>query len=156
MGDPGVGKSPLFWEFTQSHRTEGWVIVESSSVSYGKATAFLPVIDLLRTYFQVEPRDEARKIREKITGKLLSLDRALEPSLPAFLWLLDVPVEDPQWEKLEPPQRRQRPLDGVKRLLLRESQVQPVLVLFQDLHWIDAQTQALPATFVYTLPAAHF
>jgi class 3 adenylate cyclase len=154
MGEPGVGKSRLFWEFTQSHRTEGWLIVESSSVSYGKATAFLPVIDLLRTYFQVEPRDEARKIREKITGKLLSLDRALEPSLPAFLWLLDVPVEDAQWEKLEPPQRRQRTLDGVKRLLLREGQVQPVLVLFEDLHWIDAETQALLDSLVDSLPAA--
>jgi hypothetical protein len=154
MGEPGVGKSRLFWEFTQSHRTEGWLIVESSSVSYGKATAFLPVVDLLRTYFQIEPRDEARKIREKITGKLFSLDRALEPSLSAFLWLLDVPVEDPQWEKLEPPQRRQRTLDGVKRLLLRESQVQPVLVLFEDLHWIDAETQALLDGLVDSLPAA--
>src|SRR5260370_30605464 len=110
MGDPGVGKSPLFWEFTQSHRTEGWLIVESSSVSYGKATAFLPVIDLLRTYFQVEPRDEARKIQEKITGKLLYLDRALEPSLPAFLWLQAVPVEAPQWEKLKPPPPRHQNL----------------------------------------------
>jgi class 3 adenylate cyclase/tetratricopeptide (TPR) repeat protein len=154
MGEPGVGKSRLFWEFTQSHRTDGWLVVESSSVSYGKATAFLPVIDLLRTYFQLEPRDEARKIREKVTGKLLSLDRALEPSLPAFLWLLDVPVEDPEWDKLEPPQRRQRTLDGVKRLLLRESQVQPVLVSFEDLHWIDAETQALLDSLVDSLPAA--
>jgi class 3 adenylate cyclase/tetratricopeptide (TPR) repeat protein len=154
MGEPGVGKSRLFWEFTQSHRTDGWLVVESSSVSYGKATAFLPVIDLLRTYFQIEPRDEARKIREKVTGKLLSLDRALEPSLSAFLWLLDVPVEDREWEKLEPPQRRQRTLDGVKRLLLRESQVQPVLVLFEDLHWIDAETQALLDSLVDSLPAA--
>ena len=154
MGEPGVGKSRLFLEFTQSHRTEGWLIVESSSVSFGKATAFLPLIDLLRNYFQIEPRDEPRKIREKVTGKLLSLDRALEPSLPAFLWLLEAPVEDSQWEQLEPPQRRQRTLDGVKRLLLRESQVQPVLVLFEDLHWIDAETQAFLDSLVESLPAA--
>jgi class 3 adenylate cyclase/tetratricopeptide (TPR) repeat protein len=154
MGEPGVGKSRLFWEFTHSHRTEGWLIVESSSVSYGKATTFLPLIDLLRTYFQIETRDEARKVREKVTGKLFSLDRALEPSLPAFLWLLDLPVEDPQWENLDPSQRRQRTLDGVKRLLLRESQVQPVLVLFEDLHWIDAETQALLDSLVESLPAA--
>jgi tetratricopeptide (TPR) repeat protein len=153
MGEPGVGKSRLFWEFIHSHRTEGWLIVESSSVSYGKATAFLPLIDLLRAYFQVEPRDEARRIREKVTGKLLSLDRALEPSLPPFLWLLETPVEDPQWERLEPPQRRQRTLDGVKRLLLRESQVQPVLVVFEDLHWIDAETQAFLDSLVESLPA---
>src|SRR5262249_49112148 len=123
-------------------------------VSFGKATAFLPLIDLLRNYFQIESRDDARKIREKVTGKLLSLDRALEPSLPALLWLLEVPVEDPQWEKLEPAQRRQRTLDGVKRLRLRESQVQPVLVLFEDLHWIDAETQAFLDSLVESLPAA--
>jgi class 3 adenylate cyclase len=154
MGEPGVGKSRLFWEFIHSHRTEGWLVIESISVSYGKATAFLPLIDLLRSYFQIEARDEAQKVREKVTGRLFSLDRALEPSLPAFLWLLDVPVEDPQWEKLEPSQRRQRTLDGVKRLLLRESQVQPVLVLFEDLHWIDPETQALLDSLVESLPAA--
>ena len=154
VGDPGVGKSRLFWEFTHSHRTQGWLIVESSSVSYGKATAFLPLIELLRAYFQIEARDDARKIREKVTGKLLSLDRALEPSLPALLWLLDVPVDDPQWQRLDPPQRRQQTLDGIKRLLLRESQVQPLLLVFEDLHWIDAETQALLDSVVESLPTA--
>src|SRR5215467_461541 len=154
VGEPGVGKSRLFWEFTHSHRIEGWLVVESTSVSYGKATAFLPLIDLLRTYFQIEARDEARKIREKMMGKLLSLDRTLEPSLPALLWLLDVPVDDPRWERLDPPQRRQQALDGIKRLLLRESQVQPLLLLFEDLHWIDAETQALLDSVVESLPSA--
>jgi class 3 adenylate cyclase/predicted ATPase len=154
VGEPGVGKSRLFWEFTHSHRTQGWLIVESSSVSYGKATAFLPLVDLLRTYFQIERRDEARKIREKVTGKLLSLDRTLEPFLPALLWLLDIPAEDPQWQRLDPPQRRQQTLDGIKRLLLRESQVQPLLVLFEDLHWIDEETQALLDSLVESVPTA--
>ena len=154
VGDAGVGKSRLFWEFTHSHRTQGWLIVESSSVSYGKATAFLPLIELLRTYFQIEARDDARKIREKVTGKLLSLDRALEPSLPALLWLLDVPIDDPQWQRLDPPLRRQQTLDGIKRLLLRESQVQPLLLVFEDLHWIDAETQAFLDSMVESLPNA--
>jgi len=154
VGEPGVGKSRLYWEFTRSHRTEGWLVVESGSVSYGKTTAFLPIIDLLRAYFQIEDRDDTRKILEKVTGKLLSLDRALEPALPALLWLLDVPTDDPQWERLDPPQRRQRTLDGVKRLLLRESQVQPLLVLFEDLHWIDAETQTLLDNLVESLPTA--
>ena len=154
VGDPGVGKSRLFWEFTHSHRTEGWLIVESSSVSYGKATAFLPLIELLRTYFQVGAGDDARKIREKVAGKLFALDRALEPSLPALLGLLEVPVDDPQWQRLDPPQRRQQTLDGVKRLLLRESQVQPLLLVFEDLHWIDAETQAFLDSVVESLPTA--
>ena len=152
VGEPGVGKSRLFWEFTHSHRTQGWLIVESSSVSYGKATAFLPLIELLRGYFQIEARDETRKIREKVTGRLFSLDRALEPFLPALLWLLDVPVDDPHWQRLDPAQRRQQALDGIKRVLLRESQVQPLLMVFEDLHWIDAETQAFLDSTVESLP----
>jgi len=154
VGEPGVGKSRLFWEFTHSHRTQAWLIVESSSVSYGKATAFLPLIELLRGYFQIETRDEARKIREKVTGRLFSLDRALEPFLPALLWLLDVPVDAPHWQRLDPAQRRQQALDGIKRLLLRESQVQPLLVVFEDLHWIDAETQAFLDSVAESLPTA--
>jgi class 3 adenylate cyclase/tetratricopeptide (TPR) repeat protein len=154
VGEPGVGKSRLYWEFTRSHRTAGWLIVESSSVSYGKATAFLPIVDLLRTYFQVDLSDDGRRLREKLTGRLLSLDRALEPFLSPLLWLLDAPIDDPQWERLDPPQRRQRALEGVRRLLLRESQEQPLLALFEDLHWIDAETQALLDALVESLPTA--
>ena len=154
IGEPGVGKSRLYWEFTRSHRTHGWLIVESGSVSYGKASAYLPVIDLLKSYFQIEAHDDSRKIREKVTGKALALDRALESCLPALLWLLDVSVEDTQWQRLEPSQRRQNILDGVKRLLLRESRVQPVIVMFEDLHWIDTETQALLGSLVESLPTA--
>ena len=154
VGEPGVGKSRLVWEVTHSHRTHGWLILEAGSVSYGKATPYLPVVDLLKGYFQIGDRDEPRAIREKVTGKLLTLDRALEPALPAFLALLDVPVEDRRWEALDPPQRRQRTLDALKRLLLRESQVQPLLVVFEDLHWIDAETQAVLDRLVESLPTA--
>jgi tetratricopeptide (TPR) repeat protein len=112
------------------------------------------VIDLLRAYFLIEGRDDARRIREKVTGKLLSLDRALEPCLPAILWLLDVPVDDPWWQRLDPFGRRQAILDGVRRLLLRESQAQPLLVAFEDLHWIDGETQALLDGLIESLPAA--
>jgi class 3 adenylate cyclase/tetratricopeptide (TPR) repeat protein len=151
-GDPGVGKSRLVYEFTHSHRTQDWLILEASSVSYGKATSYLPVIDLLKAYFKVQDRETHREIREKVTGKLLTLDRALEPILPALLALLDVPVEDVHWQALDPSQRRERTLDAVKHLLLRESQGQPVLVVFEDLHWIDAETQALLDSLVESLP----
>ena len=154
VGEPGVGKSRLFWEFTHSRRTVDWLILESGSVSYGKATPYLPLIDLLKAYFKITDRDDQREIREKVTGKLLTLDKALEPTLPAFLTLLDVAVEDEQWQNLDPPQRRQRTLDAVKRLLLRESQVQPLLVVIEDLHWIDSETQALLDSLIESLPTA--
>src|SRR6266508_2686564 len=89
VGEPGLGKSRLFFEFIHSHRTQGWLILESRSVSYGKATPYLPVIDLLKTYFQLDAADDPWKIREKVTGKVSSLDRGLGPALPALLSLLD-------------------------------------------------------------------
>jgi class 3 adenylate cyclase/predicted ATPase len=154
LGEPGVGKSRLAWEFTHSHRSQGWLVLETASVSYGKATTFFPVIELLRSYFGIEPRDDARRMREKVTGKLLSLDRALEPVLAVFLSLLDVPVEDSAWTQLDPPQRRRQTLEALKRLVLRESHVQPVLLVIEDLHWIDAETQAWLDLLVEGLPAA--
>jgi len=154
VGEPGVGKSRLVFELIHSHRVEGWLILEAGSVSYGKATSYLPVIDLLKGYFRVGDRDTHRDIREKVTGKILTLDRGLEPILPALLTLLDVPAEDAQWQGLDPPQRRQRTLDAVRRLLLRESQVQPLLVVFEDLHWVDSEAQALLENLVESLPTA--
>jgi class 3 adenylate cyclase/tetratricopeptide (TPR) repeat protein len=154
VGGPGLGKSRLFYEFTHSHRTQGWRILASGSVSYGKASSYLPVIDLLKAYFKITDRDSHRDIRAKVTGSLLALDRALEPTVAPMLALLDVPTEDTQWTALDPQQRRQRTLDGVKRLLLRESQEQPLLVVFEDLHWIDGETQALLEGLVESLPAA--
>src|SRR5262249_10038740 len=152
IGEPGVGKSRLYWEFTHSHRTQSWRIVESGSVSYGKATPYLPVIDLLKAYFKIQDRGDQREVREKVTGKLLTLDKSLESTLPAFLALLDVPVDDPMWQALDPSQRRQLILGAVKRLLLRESQVQPLILLFEDLHWIDSETQAMLESLVESLP----
>src|SRR5215470_10601875 len=154
VGEPGVGKSRLVYEFTHSHRTEDWLVLEAGSLSYGKATSYLPVIDLLKAYFKIHERETHREIREKVTGKLLTLDRALEPTLPALLALLDVPVDDPRWQVLDPAQRRQRTLDAVKSLLLRESRNQPLLVVFEDLHWIDAETQVLLDGLAESLPIA--
>jgi predicted ATPase/class 3 adenylate cyclase len=154
VGEPGLGKSRLFFEFIHSHRTQGWLILESGSVSYGKATPYLPVIDLLKAYFKIQDRDDQREIREKVTGKLLTLDKSLEFTLPAFFALLDVPVDDPAWQALDPSQRRQQTLGAVKWLLLRESQVQPLILLFEDLHWVDSETQAMLESLVESLPTS--
>jgi class 3 adenylate cyclase/tetratricopeptide (TPR) repeat protein len=143
VGEAGVGKSRLVYEFTHSHRLEGWLVLESASVSYGKATSYLPVIDLLKSYLKIQNRDGLREIREKVTGVLLTLDESLKPALPALLALLEAPVDDAAWRALDPGERRQRTLDAVRRLLLREAQERPLLLIFEDLHWIDSETQAL-------------
>ncbi|HKZ05118.1 MAG TPA: adenylate/guanylate cyclase domain-containing protein [Methylomirabilota bacterium] len=154
VGEAGVGKSRLTYEFTHSHRVRDWLILEASSVSYGKATSYLPVIGLLKGYFKIGDRDDLREIREKVTGKLLTLDRGLEPALTTLLALLDVPIDDRAWQTLDPLQRRQRTLDALKRLLLREARERTLLVIFEDLHWIDRETQALLDGLVESLSSA--
>src|SRR4029077_20478909 len=144
----------LVWEVTHSHRVQGWLVLQAGSVSYGKATSYLPIVDLLKGYFRIEDRDGPGTVREKLTGKLLTLDRALGGHLPALLSLLDVPTDDLEWSTLDPPQRRRRQLDSIKRLLLRESQAQPLLVVAEDLHWADSETQAVLDELVESLPGA--
>jgi tetratricopeptide (TPR) repeat protein len=143
VGEAGVGKSRLVYEFVHSHRLQGWLTLESTSVSYGKAMSYLPVIELLKGYFKILDGDDLREIRAKVTDTLLTLDEALKPTLPALLALLDVPVDDASWRTLDPAQRRQQTLDAVRRVLLREAREQPLLLIFGDLHWIDSATQAL-------------
>ena len=154
VGEAGVGKSRLAYEFVHAHPTPGWLVLESASVSYGKATPYFPVLDLLRRYCHVEDQDEARTVRAKVTGQVLTLDETLQDTIPALLSLLEVLPEDSPFRSLDPPQRRQRTLQALKRVLLRESQVQPLLLVFEDLHWIDTETQALLDSLVESLPTA--
>ena len=86
VGEAGVGKSRLVYEFVHSHHTpRGWLVLESASVSYGKATPYFPVVDLLKRYCQVEDSDEPRTVRAKVTGQVLTLDEALQDTIPALL-----------------------------------------------------------------------
>ncbi len=154
VGEPGVGKSRMAWEIAHSPRTADWLVLESECVSHGSASPYLPIVGLLRRYFGVEAADDAHAIRGKVSGKLLTLDRALEPCLSPLLALLDVPIEDGDWQRLDPSQRRRQTHEAVKWALLREGRERPLLVVFEDLHWIDAETQALLDDLVGSLPTA--
>jgi class 3 adenylate cyclase/tetratricopeptide (TPR) repeat protein len=154
VGEAGVGKSRLLYEFVQSHRTQGWRVLEAAAVSYGKATPYFPVVELLKRYVHVEDGDEPSTVRANVTAHLLRLDEALQEIIPALLALLDALPADSPFLTLDPPQRRQRTLEALRRVLLRESQAQPLLLVFEDLHWIDSETQALLDRLVEGLPTA--
>ncbi len=154
IGEPGVGKSRLFHEFTRSRSTHDSLILESNSVPYGKTSAWLPVIDLLKSYFRIEARDDDRRIHEKVAGKILTLEETLKPAIPAFLSLFDVVVEEAEWQALDAVQRRRRTLEAVKALFLREGEVQPLIVVFEDLHWADSESLTLLDGLVESLPAS--
>jgi tetratricopeptide (TPR) repeat protein len=82
------------------------------------------------------------------------VDTALQPTQPALLALLDVTIDDPTWQALDPHQRRLRTIDAIKRLLLRHSQGQPLLLIIENLQWIDAGTQAVLDHLIESLPTA--
>jgi len=154
VGEAGVGKSRLVYEVVHSYRTKDWLVLESTAVSYGQATPYFPVLDLLKRYAHVEHHDEPRTIRAKVTGQVLTLDAALQESLQALLALLEVLPEEAPFQQLDPLQQRRRTLNALQRILLRESQEQPLLLVCEDLHWSDTETQALLDSLVESLPTA--
>ncbi len=141
VGEPGVGKSRLVHEFKGSLE-RGCRVLEAFAVSHGKASAYLPLIELLKGYFGIALEDDERERREKVTAKLLALDEALEATLPYLFSLLDVADEATSLAQMDPEIRRRRTLQAVKRVLVRETLEQPCVLIFEDLHWIDAETQA--------------
>ena len=140
LGEPGLGKSRLFYEFKLMSQS-GCLVLEAFAVSHGKASPYLPLIDLLKNYFQIQPTDDERTRRQKLIGQVLELDRSLEGTLPYLFALLGIEESPPSLQQMDAQIRRQRTFEALKQLFLRESLNQPVLLIFEDLHWIDTETQ---------------
>ncbi len=151
MAEAGTGKSRLFYEFKAKNQS-GWMVLETFSVSHGKASAYFPVIDLLQGYFRIGSEDDARTRREKIGGKVLMLDRALEDTLPYLFGLLGIVDGEDPLSGTDAQVRKRRTLDAIKRIILRESLDQPLMVIFEDLHWIDEETQAFLNLLADSIP----
>ena len=153
LGEPGVGKSRLLYEFIHSTDRRDWLTLQGGAFSYAQTTPYLPLIEVLKAYFQIEDRDDAAKIGERVATRLVG-DNAARTLLSPILGLLGVPVDDASWVGLDPFERRQRMLDASRHILLQESRVQPVLVILEDLHWADSETQAFLDALVETLANA--
>jgi class 3 adenylate cyclase/predicted ATPase len=153
MGEPGVGKSRLFYEFKLTSLS-GCVVLEAFSVSYGKASPYLPIIELLKAYFQIQLHDDERTRREKVGGKVLMLDRSLEDTLPYLFSLLGIEDQTSSLQQMDAQIRRRRTFDALKRLFLRESLNQPLILICEDLHWIDSETQGFLDTLSESVASA--
>ena len=171
VGEPGMGKSRLVYEFIHSHVPPDWLVIEASSVSYGKATPYFPVIELLRGFFEISEGEGTERIRGKVIDHVLKLDEMLTDAIPPILLLLgtlpdhkvDLPVSQSssslidaikRFGDMEPRQRRRHTLEALKRLMTRASQKQKLILVFEDLHWIDNETQAFLDYLVESLPMA--
>jgi class 3 adenylate cyclase/tetratricopeptide (TPR) repeat protein len=155
VGEAGVGKSRLVREFVHSHYTTEWRVLESKSAPYGRATPYLPVIELLRDYFKISADDSTRSIREKVTGKILGLDQSLQDAIPPVLDLLDSLDEDHPFRSLDLVRHRTYTYQAVVRLLLSESRVQPVVAVFEELHWNDSLSLGLLNEVVVAAQDSH-
>ena len=143
VGQAGVGKSRLMHQFIHSEQTKGWLVLESNSTSYGRATPYLPIAELLRSYFKLDGHDDAHAIREKVTGKILTLNPSLQDAILPVLDLLNALDDGHPFRSLDPQQHRQCTYQAVTRLLLSENRLQPIVVIFEDLHWYDFLTLGL-------------
>jgi class 3 adenylate cyclase/tetratricopeptide (TPR) repeat protein len=175
VGEAGMGKSRLVHEFIHYHVPSDWLVLEGTSVSYGKATAYFPVIELLRRYFAISEGEESESIQAKVIDYVLKLDEMLKDAIPPILALLNAlpdPKEDSpagngsngqrqdiidaitRFNSMEPQQRRRNTFDVLKRVFMRESQKNSLILVFEDLHWIDSETQAFLDSLVESLPMA--
>ena len=140
MVEPGLGKSRLFYEFKLISQS-GCLVWEAFSLSHGKASPYLPLIELLKPYFQLESTDDNRTRRAKVIGHVLALDKNLEETFPYLLTLLGIDAPDSSLQHMDAQVRRQRTFEALKKLFVCESLNQPLIFIFEDLHWIDSETQ---------------
>ncbi|EEA04560.1 adenylate/guanylate cyclase [Burkholderia sp. H160] len=151
VGEAGVGKSRLFHEFKERSR-RGCLVLETFSVSHGKAFANLPLIELMKSYFQITAGDDERRCREKVIGKALTLERSFEDLVPYLLYLLGTGESASALAEMDPKVRRDRTFDAITQLLARESRNQPIELLFEDLQWLDRETEAFLTYLVERVP----
>lgn len=147
VGEAGVGKSRLFHEFKERSRS-GCLVLETFSVSHGKAFAYFPLIELLNNYFQITAQDDERRSREKVMGKTLTLERGFEDLVPYLLYLLGIGERSSVLAEMDPQIRRDRTFNTITQLLARESRNQPIQLLFEDLQWLDCETEAFLAYLI--------
>lgn len=154
VGEAGLGKSRLVYECLQKLGPQGWLVLTSAALSYTQGTPYFPVVTLLKRYFHVEGGEATQAIQAAVTAQVQRLDGRLEDTLPALLALLDALPHDDPFRQREPAQRRAHTLEALTRLLVRAGQAQPVMLVMEDLHWLDTETQAWLDRLVDRLPAA--
>ena len=154
MGEAGLGKSRLFHEFVGAYGRTPLLVLQAFSVSHGKPLPYLPLIELLKGYFDIRAEDDERKRREKVGGKVLMLDRSLEDTLLYLFALLGIEEQPSPLQQMDLQIRRWRTFEALKRLFFRESLNQPLILIFEDLHWIDSETQGFLDTLSESVASA--
>lgn len=153
VGEAGVGKSRLCEEFARTCEERGLTVRRAHGVSYGKAIPMLPVLQLFRNYFEIAEEDSAQKAREKVAGRLVLLDPSFEEDLPIMFDFLEVPDPARSVPPMTPEAYMRRVYAVLRRLIERRSAQEPLVVLLEDLHWLDPQSGDFIEWLIESYPA---
>ncbi len=156
VGEAGVGKTRLFLEFRHRVARDDFTYLEGRCLHYGGSMPYLPILDILRSFFKIEEEDRELVIRKKLEEKILQLDENLKKEIPTFQDLLSLKVEDEEYLKLKPKEKKERAFEAIRNLLIRESQRKTAIVAIEDLHWVDKTSEAFLNDLIGCLANARF
>ncbi len=142
VGDAGVGKSRLLLELRNIIPEDEYTYLEGRCLHYGRSIAYLPILDLLKSFFDIKDGDREFIIKNKIKDAVTNLDEKLNSIIPPFQEILSLKVDDKDFVNLEPPQKREKTYEALRDLLIRESQNRSLVLAIEDIHWIDKTSEA--------------
>ena len=152
VGEAGVGKSRLLLEFRNTlPKGEHWYY-EGRCLHYGGSMPYLPILDVTRSFIGVKEGEQEHVIRRKLKERILGLDPNLQHIIPPYEELLSLKVDDEEFVKLEPKQKREKTFEAIRDLLIRGSQDRPIVLVMEDLHWIDKTTEEFLTYMIGWLP----
>ena len=143
VGEAGVGKNRLILEFRKTLPKDEYTILEGRCIHFGNSIAYLPIIEILKRYFQITEADAEPAIKQKMLSKLSWLDEKLQPSLPPLQDVLSLSVEDQNYSNCKPKHKKNKIFESIRALLILESQNKPLVLVIEDLHWIDETSERL-------------
>jgi len=148
VGEPGVGKTRLICRFRESLTTGEYTCIEGGCIHYGEAIPYLPILYLLRAYFDILEENAEVIIKEKIGESVSQLAGLPASIMPPLHEVLSLTVEDEAYLKLDAKQRRDRVFDAIRLLLIAESRKNPLVVIIEDLQWMDKTSEEFLAYFI--------
>jgi class 3 adenylate cyclase/tetratricopeptide (TPR) repeat protein len=154
VAEAGMGKSRLLHEFLEHHTPDGWTVRVAGARPDGRSTPFEPIRTLLRAVLGARAEDGPAELETYLGALLGGLGEDLDWAHAPLATLLDLPVANPDWSALEPSQRRRLMIDAFRTLALRRAEREPLVLVFEDLHWVDAETEAALDALVDSVPAS--
>ena len=155
VGDAGVGKSRLILEFINQLPKSEFTHFEGQCLHFGGAMSYLPILDILRSFFEIKEGDREFLIKKNMKEKILQLDESLHGVLPPFHKLFSLEIEDGAYQKLDPQKKKEKTFEAIRDLLVRQSQDRPIILVVEDLHWIDKTSEEFLNYLIEWLANAH-